>query len=215
MTPKSRSRRPSPPQPPAPSAGPQGGHAPTARRTEMSDDDHVQVSIFQPPISVAQRRLAVRYDALRGALGKLGRPYPTSSALILPAPLLLLDRGYVPESQRGDYPSKLPLLVFSNPIPRADSVTLWDAQGRQVGHAYPFQPSITVTGPGEGGTVEVRDRHGVTFMVGVPLRTIGIPGGTGPYSAAVEEILVDAFEEGRVEGRAEAREESVAETPKE
>jgi hypothetical protein len=182
----------------------------------MPDDDHVQVSIFQPPISAAQRRLAVRYDALRGALGKLGRPYPSSSALILPAPLLLLDRGYVPESQHGDRPSNSSaFLLFANDIPRADSVTLWDAQGRQVGHVYNFAAKIPVTDPGDGGTVEVRDRHGVTFMAGVPVRTFGIPGGTEPYLAAFEEVLVEAFEEGRVEGRAEAREESGAETPKE
>jgi len=179
----------------------------------MPDDDHLQVNIFQPRVSAEQHRLGVRYDALRGALGKFGRPFRSSSALILPAPLLLLDRGDVPESRRGDYLSRPARLVFARNITRAHSVTLWDAQRRPVGDVYDFaaHTPIAVPDPGVGGSVEVRDRHGVTFMVGVPVRMFGTPGGAGPYLEAYEEVLLEVHEE----VRAEAREESGAETPKE
>jgi hypothetical protein len=183
----------------------------------MPDSNYLQVSIFQPQVSADQHRLAVRYDALRGALGKLGRPYLGSSALILPAPLLLLDRDHVPESRRGDYPSRRAWLVFANAIPGAESVTLWDARGNRVGEVCGFAPMtrIPVDDPGEGGSVEVRDGRDVTFKVGIPVRVFGIPVRTEPHLAAFEEVLVEAYEEGRAEGLAEGREESGAETPKE
>jgi hypothetical protein len=179
----------------------------------MPDDDHLQVSIFQPQVSADQRRLAVRYDALRGALGKFGRPFRGSSALILPAPLLLLDRDQMWESQRGDYRSRRALLVFAKDIAGAHSVTLWDAQGRPVGNAYDFPATrpIPVEDPGDRGSVEVRDRHGVTFMVGVPVRMSGMAAGAGPHLEAYEEVLVEVYGE----ARAEAREDSGTEAPKE
>jgi hypothetical protein len=179
----------------------------------MPDDDHLQINIFQPRVSAEQQRLAVRYDALRGALGKFGRPFRSSSSLILPAPVLLLDRDDVREAQRGDYRSRQALLFFAKDIARAESVTLWDAEDKQVGDAYGFavKTPIPVDDPGEGGSVEVRDRHGVTFMVGIPVRKFGIPANAEPYLAAYEEVLAEA----REEGHAEARDESGPETPKE
>jgi hypothetical protein len=139
----------------------------------MPDDDHLPVNIFQPQVSAEQHRLAVRYDALRSALGKFGRPFSRRSTLILPAPELLPDYRYG---------SRRALLRFADDIEGAHSVTLWDAERRPVGATYPFAANkpIAVADPGQGGSVEVQDRHGVTFMVGVPVRTFGIPAGAEP-----------------------------------
>ena len=213
MTQKSQSGGPSPRQAPAPSAGPPGEHATTARRTDMPDDDHLQVNIFQPRVSADQHRLGVRFDALRGALGKLGRPFSSESALILPAPVLHLDPHEMWEPYAGDCRSRRAWLVFAYDIKGAHTVTLWDAQRHRVGDAHQFfaNTPIPVDDPGEGGSVEVRNGHRVTFKVGVPVRTFDVKAGAEPYQEAYEAVPAGAYEQ----TRAGASEESGAETPKE
>ena len=147
----------------------------------MPDDDRLQIvlqdNIFKPSVSDDQHRLAVRYDALRSALGKFGRPFSRRTSLILPAPLLLLHRDEVWEPPgTGDRRSRQAWLVFLKSIQEAHSVTLWDPEGRPVGTTYRFAANkrIPVEDPGVGGSVEVRDSDKVTLMVGVPVRMFDI-----------------------------------------
>jgi hypothetical protein len=145
----------------------------------MPDDDSLrqldlQENIFEPEINARQRRLAVRYDALRAALGKAGRFYDHRIPLILPPPVLALE----PEVEwrkrfgrnRGPQRARL---SFTQRIPLASVVTLWDASGQEVA-CFPFELESEVDDPGAGSTVELRNHRGVTFMVGVPLRVTRI-----------------------------------------
>ena len=145
----------------------------------MPDDDSlrqldVQENIFEPEINAAQRRLAVRYDALRATLGKTGRFYDRQVPLILPPPMLALE----PEAEwhkrfgrnRGPRRARL---TFAQRVPYAAVVTVWDALGHEVA-AFPFELERDVEDPGPGSTVELRNHRGVTFMVGIPVRVTRI-----------------------------------------
>jgi hypothetical protein len=145
----------------------------------MPDDDSLrqldlQENIFEPEINAAQRRLAVRYDALRAALGKAGRFYDRQIPLILPPPMLALE----PEAEwrkrfgrnRGPRRARL---TFAQRIPHASVVTVWDASGHEVA-AFPFELERDIEDPGPGATVELRNHRGVTFMVGIPVRVTRI-----------------------------------------
>ncbi|MGE5288432.1 MAG: hypothetical protein ACM3ML_14795 [Micromonosporaceae bacterium] len=184
----------------------------------MSDNDHLQVvlqdNIFQPRVSADQRRLAVRYDALRSALGKFGRPFGRRTSLVLPPPVLHLHRDEVWEPRPGDCRSRRAWLVFAEDIKEAHSVTLWDAENRLVGAThYPFAANklIPVEDPGAGGSVEVRNSHDVTFMVGVPVRTFDIGTGDEPR----EEVGIKAPEESSNKATAKAAKKAGAEAPEE
>jgi hypothetical protein len=145
----------------------------------MPDDDSLrqldlQENIFEPEINAAQRRIAVRYDALRAALGKAGRFYDRQIPLILPPPKLALE----PEAEwrkrfgrnRGPRRARL---TFAQRIPHAAVVTVWDASGHEVA-AFPFELERDIEDPGPGSTVELRNHRGVTFMVGIPVRVTRI-----------------------------------------
>ena len=106
----------------------------------MPDDDSLrqldlQENIFEPEINAAQRRLAVRYDALRAALGKTGRFYDRQIPLILPPPRLVLE----PEAEwrkrfgrnRGPRRARL---IFAQRIPHARLVSF-----DELGHAPQLQ----------------------------------------------------------------------------
>lgn len=134
-----------------------------------------QENIFEPEINADQRRLAVRYDALRAALGKVGRFYNRQIPLILPPPVLSLepDAEWHKRFGRNRGPRRV-RLTFARDIPEASRVTLWNASDQMV-DTFPFQlERDDVVDPGPGGTVELRNRRSVTFMVGVPVRVTRI-----------------------------------------
>jgi hypothetical protein len=146
----------------------------------MPDDNRApqlesQENIFEPEIDADQRRLAVRYDALRAALGKTGRFYNRQVPLILPPPVLSLepDAEWQRRFGRNRGPRRV-RLTFARDIPDASRVTLWNASDQMV-DTFPFQlERDDVVDPGPGGTVELRNRRSVTFMVGVPVRVTRI-----------------------------------------
>jgi len=140
----------------------------------MTDDDRRRQlklqSIFEPEINDRQRRVAIRYDALRSLLGKAGRFYDQRSPLILPPPVLYLEpEDEWPRHVERDRELRRGQLIFSQRIPRASLVTVWDAMGHEV-DTHGFDRVIDdVVDPGPGGTVELRDYEGA-FMVGIPVR---------------------------------------------
>jgi hypothetical protein len=111
-------------------------------------------------------------------LGKFGRPFGNGSSLVVPAPVLYLEpeevwhrrvadwakRGFPPQPRRA-------LLEFLAPIQRAASVTLWNGAGVRIDScAFSATELTEVLDPGPGGTLEVRNKARVTFLVGVPVR---------------------------------------------
>jgi hypothetical protein len=141
----------------------------------MPDRDPTPVIIaasFQPPVSRAQLSLAMRYGALRSALGKVGRYFGQHQLLVIPAPTLFLPATGA---------AIRPLLRFHREIPGARSVAVLDANLNQVGPLHPFTAAepIEVDDPGPGATVEILARKKVPFMVGVPERVVlaQLPGG--------------------------------------
>src|SRR6185437_4306245 len=155
---------------------------PTDRSREMSDlEDRqivLQANIFEPRVSAEQHALAIRYDALRSALGKFGRPFGNGSSLVLPAPVLHLEPEEVWHRRTADWAKhgfpprpRRAFLEFLAPIQRAASVTLLnDARLRVDRCTFTASELTEVIDPGPGGTLEVRDKARVTFLVGVPVR---------------------------------------------
>lgn len=128
---------------------------------------------LQPPVSPEQLSLAVRYAALRGALGKFGRHFGTSQRLVIPAPTLhLADEVEWWRCHHQDPTTAQDAkLQFHDDIPGAKKVAVYDA-ARNLVAVYPFDATdwVAVLDPGVGGTVEVLARRRIPFMVGVPVR---------------------------------------------
>jgi hypothetical protein len=117
-----------------------------------------QGNILQRPITEEQRRLALRFDALRAALGKQGTFYGDRMAYIFPIPELAVRKQ-----------PKKSILTFAGPIKGAATVTLVAADWTEL-ETCTFDLMIKVEDPGPAATVEVCDRNGRVLAVATPIR---------------------------------------------
>ena len=116
-----------------------------------------------PGLGVQQQQVALRFGALRNALGDFGRHGDRSVALLTPAPLLFGDG-------RLELQAALPAAASTLTLFATDGAVL--ATVTDVGGAAPV-----VDGAGATAWVEVSDVHGSPLLLGFPERVTT----TGPF----------------------------------
>lgn len=126
------------------------------RQLAASRDGWARTGSAQPALGAQQQQVALRFGALRNALGDFGRHGDRAVALLTPAPRLFPDGTL-------EFVAALPAAAATLTLFRADGSALGTVA--DVGGATPVLDSA-----GDTAWIQVDDAHGSPILLGFPSR---------------------------------------------